>query len=53
MAKTLETGTILDQIVADKREELEKRLRDAPVDSLKPRISGLDEQWSLMQAILE
>ena len=53
MAKTLETGTILDQIVADKREQLEKLLRDAPVDMLKPRIKELDEQWSLMQAILE
>ncbi len=53
MAKTLETGTILDQIVADKREQLEKLLRDAPVDTLKPRIKELDEQWSLMRAILE
>ena len=53
MTEPVQTGTILDRIVADKREELEKRLRDEPVDALKRRIPELDEQWSLMQAILE
>jgi indole-3-glycerol phosphate synthase len=53
MADTTETGTILDQIVADKREELEQRLKAEPVEALKRRIPVLDEQWSLMQAILE
>jgi indole-3-glycerol phosphate synthase len=53
MAKTQTTGTILDQIVVDKREELEQRLRDAPIERLKPRIAELDEQWSLVRAILE
>ncbi len=53
MADTTETGTILDQIVEDKREELERRLKDEPVEALKRRIPVLDEQWSLTQAILE
>ena len=53
MAETTETGTILDQIVADKRVELERRLKDEPVEALKRRIPVLDEQWSLIQAILE
>jgi indole-3-glycerol phosphate synthase len=51
--KTTETGTILDRIVADKREELEERQRKEPIDKLKRRIPEHDEQWSLMQAILE
>lgn len=50
---TAKTGTILDQIVADKREELEKRKQDEPIEALKRRIPEHDEQWSLMQAILE
>ena len=53
MTDTTETGSILDRIVADKREELEKRQRDEPIDALKRRIRELDEQWSLAQAILE
>ena len=53
MAETTETGTILDRIVADKRVELEQRLKDEPVEALKRRIPVLDEQWSLTQAILE
>ncbi len=52
-SKTTETGTILDRLVADKREELEQRQQQEPIDSLKRRIRELDEQWSLMQAILE
>jgi len=50
---TIETGTILDRIVADKREELGLRKQQEPIDALKRRIGELDEQWSLMQAILE
>jgi len=53
MSDTIETGTILDRIVADKREELEHRKQQEPVESLKRRIGELDEQWSLMRAILE
>ncbi len=53
MTEPVQTGTILDRIVADKREELEKRLKDEPVEALKRRIPVLDEQWSLTQAILE
>ena len=53
MAEPTPTGTILDRIVADKREELERRLRDEPIDALKRRISAHDPQWSLTQAILE
>lgn len=53
MTDTTPTGTILDRIVADKREELEQRLRDEPVEALKRRIPEMDEQWSLTQAILE
>ncbi len=53
MTEPVQTGTILDRIVADKRVELEKRLKDEPVEALKRRIPVLDEQWSLTQAILE
>ena len=51
--ETTETGTILDRIVADKREELQKHQRDEPIDILKRRVAALDEQWSLTRAILE
>jgi indole-3-glycerol phosphate synthase len=53
MTDTTQTGTILDRIVADKREELEQRKREEPPEGLKRRIDILDEQWSLIQAILE
>jgi indole-3-glycerol phosphate synthase len=53
MADTTSTGTILDRIVADKREELEKRKQQEPIEALKHRIDILDEQWSLTRAILE
>ena len=53
MANTTPTGTILDRIVADKREELEQRLVQEPIEALKRRIVEHDPQWSLMQAILE
>lgn len=52
-SNTTETGTILDRIVANKREELEARQQKEPIDALKRRIVELDEQWSLMRAILE
>ena len=51
--QTTETGTILDRIVADKREELEQRLQQEPIEALKRRIAEHDPQWSLTQAILE
>ena len=51
--QTTETGTILDRIVAGKREELEQRLQQEPIEALKRRIIEHDPQWSLTQAILE
>ena len=48
-----ETGAILDRIVADKREELEQRQQQEPIDALKRRIREHDPQWSLSRAILE
>ncbi|MCH7838006.1 MAG: indole-3-glycerol phosphate synthase TrpC [Chloroflexi bacterium] len=51
--QTTETGTILDRIVADKREELEQRQQKEPIEALKRRIVEHDPQWSLTQAILE
>lgn len=51
--QTTQTGTILDRIVADKHGELEQRRREEPIEALKRRLDGLDEQWSLVRAILE
>ena len=51
--KTTRTGTILDRIVADKREELEQRRAQEPVEALQRRIAELDEQWSQLHAVLE
>ena len=53
MSETTQTGTILDRIVADKREELAQRQQQEPIDALKRRIAEHDEQWSLTRAILE
>jgi indole-3-glycerol phosphate synthase len=53
MTNTIPTGTILDRIVADKRDELEQRRAKEPVEALQRRIPELDEQWSLTRAILE
>ena len=50
---TVPTGTILDRIVADKREELEQRRAKEPIEALQRRIPEMDEQWSLTRAILE
>jgi indole-3-glycerol phosphate synthase len=52
-SNTTPTGTILDRIVADKREELEQRQRQEPIEALQRRIVEHDAQWSLVQAILE
>jgi indole-3-glycerol phosphate synthase len=44
-----ETGSILDRIVAGKRELLERRKRNEPESSLHPRFA--DSEWPLTQAI--
>jgi indole-3-glycerol phosphate synthase len=52
-------GTFLDRILADKREELERRRQKEPVEVLQRRVADLSsqwsrgEQWSLVKAILE
>src|SRR3990172_2121049 len=53
MSDTTQTGTILDRIVAGKREELAQRQQQEPLEALKRRIAQHDEQWSLIRAILE
>jgi indole-3-glycerol phosphate synthase len=53
VTETTRTGTILDRIVAAKREELAGRQRQEPIEALRRRIAELDEQWSLVRAILE
>jgi indole-3-glycerol phosphate synthase len=51
--------TFLDRILADKREELERRRQKEPVEVLQRRVAELSgqwsrgEQWSLVQAIVE
>jgi indole-3-glycerol phosphate synthase len=51
--------TFLDRILADKREELERRRQKEPVEVLQRRVADLSsqwsrgEQWSLVKAILE
>ena len=47
------TDSILDRILADKREELERRRQKEPVDALKRRISFPGPQVSLARCILE
>jgi indole-3-glycerol phosphate synthase len=48
------TETIVAQIVADKRIEVEQRKLQEPLDALKRRQDRIStEQWSLVQAILE
>jgi len=45
---------IVDQIVADKRVEVEERKRQEPLDALKRRQARIPtEQWSLVRSILE
>jgi indole-3-glycerol phosphate synthase len=54
-----QTDTFLDRILADKREELERRRVKEPVEVLQRRVDELSsqwsrgEQWSLVKAILE
>lgn len=51
---TIETETsFLRKVVREKQEELEERRRVEPIEALKRRIPVLDEQWSLVRAILE
>jgi len=46
--------TIVEQIVADKRREVEQRKLDEPLDALKRRQDRIPTpQWSLIRAILE
>jgi indole-3-glycerol phosphate synthase len=51
--------TFLDRILADKREELERRRQKEPVEVLQRRVADLSsqwsrgEQWSLVRAILD
>ena len=53
------TGTFLDRILADKREELASRQRKEPLEVLERRVADLSsqwsrgDQWSLVRAILE
>jgi indole-3-glycerol phosphate synthase len=53
------SDTFLDRILADKREELERRRQKEPVEVLQRRVADLSsqwsrgEQWSLVKAILE
>ncbi|HXH20875.1 MAG TPA: indole-3-glycerol phosphate synthase TrpC [Dehalococcoidia bacterium] len=47
------SGSILDRIIADKREQLEQKKRDQPEATLLRHLGELDEQWRLSQAIIE
>ena len=47
------SDSVLDQILADKREQLEKHKQDQPQSTLLRRIGDFDEQWRLSQAIVE
>jgi indole-3-glycerol phosphate synthase len=48
------TDTVVAQIVADKRAEVERRKSDEPLEALKRRMDLIaTPQWSLMRAILE
>jgi indole-3-glycerol phosphate synthase len=50
----MKTDTIVEQIVADKRVEVEARKQQEPLDALKRRQARIPtEQWSLVRAILE
>jgi indole-3-glycerol phosphate synthase len=43
--------TILEQIIADKREEVEKRKRQRPIDELKEQLSILDKCRNFYKAV--
>jgi indole-3-glycerol phosphate synthase len=48
------TDTIVEQIVADKRQEVEQRKLDEPLAALKARQDRIaTEQWSMVRSILE
>ena len=53
------TETFLDRILADKRQELERRQQKEPLEVLQRRVAELSsqwsrgDQWSLVQAIME
>ncbi len=47
------TDSVLDRIVADKREQLERRKREEPEPAFARRLRGYDEQWPLSRAIVE
>jgi len=50
----MSTDTVVAQIVADKRAEVEQRKQQEPLDALKRRQDRIaTEQWSLVRAILE
>jgi indole-3-glycerol phosphate synthase len=50
----MSAGTVVEQIVADKRIEVEQRKQQEPLDALKRRQDRIaTEQWSLVRAILE
>jgi indole-3-glycerol phosphate synthase len=46
-----QTGSILDRIVADGREDLARRKRDAPEAALRERFALRDATWDLSQAV--
>jgi indole-3-glycerol phosphate synthase len=45
------TGSILDRIVAEKRDELERRKKSVSREELLSRAAAYDEPWTLSQAI--
>ena len=45
------TDSVLDKIVAEKREGVEKRKLQEPMAALEKRFAKLDPQWSLTEAI--
>jgi indole-3-glycerol phosphate synthase len=47
------SDSILDRIVADKHDQLEKRKLEKPEQGLLRDLRDLDEQWRLSQAIVE
>ncbi len=47
------SDSILDTIVADKRDQLEKRKQEAPESGLLRHLGDLDEPWPLSLAIVE
>ena len=46
------TESVLDKIVAEKRDGVEQRKRQEPTAALEARFSNFDSQWSLTQAIM-